>query len=468
MKEQSDWELLEQVRRVGDVRAYGSLVERHQRRIHAMAYALLGNWTEAQDVTQEVFVRAYVGLGNLRDMGRFGAWLRRITVATCADWRRQGWPWPLVAPDVVGEMKTAGHVRLGGQTAASDPADTVSLAEEMDVVLQIIGELPARQRLPLVLHLVDGLSPQEVAQVLDIPRGTVRSLIHRGKAAILAELERCKRENVGMAENKQPEHELPTDFVYRVLSARSIKVVELALQEAFRRDHSYLGTEHILVGLAEEGQDAVTGQVLRKRRVTAARVRRAMDELLEPGPHVQQNATRAAPTLKDVAGTLSEAMPTGAVQSYEAALPKLLPAGAARAFEAALAKARKQGQSRLSPEHILSGMAEVECLAATIIQRLGVEPRELASALENTLGDWQAASRSPGSSQSSGRRACGPSCCRSSRACARMARPSHSGRRPRTSSTSARTLRDSPQHARTPAGSRAWRQDPAVSNAHRS
>ena len=58
-----------------------------------------------------------------------------------------------------------------------------------------------------------------------------------------------------MTENKQPEHELPADFVYRVLSARSVKVVELALQEAFRRDHSYLGTEHILVGLAEESQD---------------------------------------------------------------------------------------------------------------------------------------------------------------------------------------------------------------------
>lgn len=173
-----------------------------------------------------------------------------------------------------------------------------------------------------------------------------------------------------MVENKKPEPELPADFVYGVLTARSIKVVELALQEAFRRDHAYLGTEHVLAGLAEEGQGA-TGRVLTEYGITAGRVRQEIDMLLKCGPHTEQNATRAAPTLKDVADTLSKA----------------LPAGAARAYEAALAMARKHGQTRLRPEHMLSAMAEVECLAATILQRLGVEPRKLVAALEEALGD---------------------------------------------------------------------------------
>lgn len=370
MAEPTDQELLNRIQQAGDVQAYGRLVARHQQRVYATAYALLGDWSEAQDVAQEVFIRAYVGLSRLRDVDRFVPWLRQITVATCADWRRKGWPFLSIAPDTIGQMETGTHVRSTGRRAAADPAEAASLAEELDLVLSIIGRLPANQRLPLVLHLVDELSPQEVAQVLRLPRGTVRSLIHRGKAAVLAELERQKKENPPMMEKRPFEQELPSDFVYRVLTDRSIKVVELALQEAFRRDHSYLGTEHVLVGLAQESQGAA-GQVLRDHGVTADRVREEIDILLKSGPNVQQNAGKQAPALKDVAH----------------GLPTSLPPGAVRALGSAMATTLTQGQTRLTPETMLSAMTGVECLGATILQRLGVKPKELAAALGKALED---------------------------------------------------------------------------------
>ena len=78
MKEITDAELVEPTRRGDDGKAFGSLVIRHQRMVFAVAHALLGEASEAEDMAQEAFLRAYINLPALKDSTKLAPWLRRI------------------------------------------------------------------------------------------------------------------------------------------------------------------------------------------------------------------------------------------------------------------------------------------------------------------------------------------------------------------------------------------------------
>jgi RNA polymerase sigma factor (sigma-70 family) len=85
MKDRGDAELVA-LSLGGDSRAFGALVARYQGSIHGLAYAIVAQWTEAEDLTQSAFLRAYLSLAGLRDPARFAPWLRRIATTTCMDW----------------------------------------------------------------------------------------------------------------------------------------------------------------------------------------------------------------------------------------------------------------------------------------------------------------------------------------------------------------------------------------------
>ena len=88
IKELTDGQLVELVRRDRKTVAYGELVKRYQSRTYGFAYSLIGDWAQAQDMTQEAFVRAYLNLEQLRDPDKFAPWLRKVAFGTCMDWRK--------------------------------------------------------------------------------------------------------------------------------------------------------------------------------------------------------------------------------------------------------------------------------------------------------------------------------------------------------------------------------------------
>src|SRR5436853_7607343 len=116
MSEASDAELVRRVLQVGDTGAYGQLVRRYQGHVYGLAYSILRDWSEAQDMTQEAFVRAYVNLGTLKVRGKFAAWLRRIAFSTCMDWLRT------FRPEVYRAMGEPGDVDAVRETDAGPVA----------------------------------------------------------------------------------------------------------------------------------------------------------------------------------------------------------------------------------------------------------------------------------------------------------------------------------------------------------
>jgi RNA polymerase sigma factor (sigma-70 family) len=168
--------------RTGSADARDELVRRYFREITAIAAALVYDATEAEDLAQEAFVRAFRNLDLLVDPDRFGAWLHRIVVGVSIDWLRtfrpslyRGWS---DADDAVGPSREP------------SPLDLTLRAEIVERVRAAIERLPSRYRVPIRLYHLDGLSHAKIAAALDVPVGTVRSLVARARmklTALLAE-----------------------------------------------------------------------------------------------------------------------------------------------------------------------------------------------------------------------------------------------------------------------------------------
>ena len=171
MADEADLDL--DLARRGDRDAFGRLVRRHQRRVYAAALHILGNHSDADDVTQEAFVRAYRGLGSFDGRADFFTWLYRIAVNTALNALRSGKRGAVLhqrsgaeAAHVGGRPEALGH-------GAPSPAQRAEHTGEVARVLAAVAELSPALRVTLVLATVEELPHKQIAEILQIPEGTV-------------------------------------------------------------------------------------------------------------------------------------------------------------------------------------------------------------------------------------------------------------------------------------------------------
>lgn len=192
--------------------AYKELVGRYQGHVYGLAYSLVGNWAEAQDIAQETFIRAYSNLDQLRDPARFAAWLRRVAFGVAMDWLRT------FRPKIFEQLD--GRVDLDHLEIPDfqpGPAEIAQKRELAEAVLAAVASLPPKYRVPLTMFHLDGLSYKKVADFLDIPLGTAKSLISRAQAKLKAVLEATAKEMIPMVQDVFDEHKLPPEFAAKVL-----------------------------------------------------------------------------------------------------------------------------------------------------------------------------------------------------------------------------------------------------------
>ncbi len=147
--------------------AFRELLSRYRRSAVSLAYQMLGNVEDAQDIAQEAFVRVFVAIPRFRGEAAFSTWLYRIVTNLClADRRRRR---ATVALDSVREPR-----------AADSPARRV--ADEM-LTRQVLGSMRGELRAILLLREQEGLSYREIADALDVPLGTVRSRLSKARLA---------------------------------------------------------------------------------------------------------------------------------------------------------------------------------------------------------------------------------------------------------------------------------------------
>jgi RNA polymerase sigma-70 factor, ECF subfamily len=182
----------------GDQEAFASLVSRHQRQVYQLAVRMLRDEDEASEATQEVFLAAWQHLRSFRGDARLATWLYRITYNHClkvSDSRRR---------DMEARQALADATRE--RQPASPLSATLALAAERDVqatVRQQIDQLPQKYKRALVLRHLQDLSYEEMADVMRVPIGTVKTQLFRARALLkerLDALERARLESVTRAE----------------------------------------------------------------------------------------------------------------------------------------------------------------------------------------------------------------------------------------------------------------------------
>ena len=161
------------------VPTWDEIVERHSDRVYRLAYRLTGNRPDAEDLTQEVFVRVFRSLSTYTP-GTFEGWLHRITTNLFLDQARRK---QRIRFDALSDERAE---RL---TSAS-PSPDAAYADQTfdDDVERALATQPPDFRAAVVLCDVEGLSYEEIAEILDAKLGTVRSRIHRGRALLRSAL----------------------------------------------------------------------------------------------------------------------------------------------------------------------------------------------------------------------------------------------------------------------------------------
>lgn len=170
--------------KAGDLAAFEQLTRQYERMVLVTALRLLGSMEDAQDASQEVFLKLYRNLGKVESSGAFPGWLYRVTVNTCHDSRRRR------AASVA--LEEAGEMASGD----ADPQQQAA-AEERRRVLQLsLRMLSEKEREALVLRDLEGLSTEEVARVLGSSEATVRSQISKARVKVKGFVERYFRRRV--------------------------------------------------------------------------------------------------------------------------------------------------------------------------------------------------------------------------------------------------------------------------------
>lgn len=163
-----DGELLRSCRR-GDRDAFGELVRRTQDRVYALAYRLVGDRREAEDVAQEAYLRVFRSLGGFREEARFETWLHRIVVNTAmTHLRRRG-----RFGDLLRDPET------DPEPPPAPPAQEATADREL--IRRALEELPVGMRTTLVLYEMYGLSCGEIGRELGLSEGAVKVRLHRAR-----------------------------------------------------------------------------------------------------------------------------------------------------------------------------------------------------------------------------------------------------------------------------------------------
>ena len=158
--------------KAGDLAAFETLMRQHERSVLVTAYRLLGSLPDAQDVSQEVFLKLYRNLAKVDASGNLAGWLYRVTANACHDVRRRKRP---ATP-----MEFAEDLRAVGP----DPQQVSTEAERRRVLEMSLRMLPEKERAALVLRDLEGLSTEEVARALGSSEATVRSQISKARVKV--------------------------------------------------------------------------------------------------------------------------------------------------------------------------------------------------------------------------------------------------------------------------------------------
>lgn len=161
----------------GDTAAWGEIVRRYKDAVFGIAIGILGNPADAEDAAHDAFIRAYEGLHTFHLDKKFSTWIFAVTANVCKNKLRR-------------ERLFAPLKHFSRLTKGNDPAQQLVQHERIRIMRDAIDQLKPAYRMPLVLRYYADLDYKEIAEVLGLPEGTVKTRLHRAKAELKHILEK--------------------------------------------------------------------------------------------------------------------------------------------------------------------------------------------------------------------------------------------------------------------------------------
>ena len=176
----------EVIRRVqkGDGNAFEALVTAYEKNVYNLALRMTGNAQDAEDMSQEAFLKAYNSLDSFRGESKFSVWLYRIVSNLCLDFLRRQKRRPASSLSV--EDDEGEETQLDIPDVSQSPEELLERRLTREAVRQGLAQLPTEQRQILLLREIQGLSYEEIGQALSLEPGTVKSRIFRARKRLCA------------------------------------------------------------------------------------------------------------------------------------------------------------------------------------------------------------------------------------------------------------------------------------------
>lgn len=206
---QSDSILVEKTL-AGDTSAYGELISKYQDYVYGLAFHIVKNFADAQDLVQEAFLKAYLNLSSLKDPNRFVSWLRRITANVCLSWISEQKANQLLFSQAEPDEVSSDVLRIADPNPT--PEEACEKKELQTLVMKAIEALPEKNRLVVTLFYLNGHSYNEIADFLDITPTTVQSRLQRARKQL-------KKEMLNMVEKDFGEKKIGLEFAEDTVKA---------------------------------------------------------------------------------------------------------------------------------------------------------------------------------------------------------------------------------------------------------
>lgn len=172
----------------GDITAFDELVRRYERRVYNFAYRMAGNYDDANDIASEAFIKVYNAIDTFRGDANFTTWLFRIVTNLYLDERKRSKAHMNIPLDEYIDLEESSVTRQ-----IEDPSpglqDLIEAGERADVLARAICDLPDYQRIMVLLFHTQGKSYEEIAEIIGLPIGTVKSRLNRARLALKEKLE---------------------------------------------------------------------------------------------------------------------------------------------------------------------------------------------------------------------------------------------------------------------------------------
>ena len=186
----------------GDMHAFEELILKHEKIVYNLALRMMNHSEDAKDISQEVFLKEYRSLTNFDERSAFSTWLYRITHNTCIDEmrRRKGKQNYSLEEELENEE---GSMQRQIADEGDTPEESLLREEQKSELLQALENLSEEHKAAIILRDVKGFSYEEIAEILEVSLGTVKSRISRGRNQLKNEILKMREQNEKIVRHKK-------------------------------------------------------------------------------------------------------------------------------------------------------------------------------------------------------------------------------------------------------------------------